>query len=213
MSPTIAFWEKRILAWEKRRYSHPLFLPLYWNLRKRLRITLKMLESLAPENASVLELGCGSGILASRISCGKYLGVDTASAAIKRAEARFVGANFAFRQANALDVAGESCEFDITAFLGLTDWLSENETSALFSSLRSPTILFSYTEAATARPWQPYSIYRNVFDRFIQKNAIRARSMAGAEIDRLLARSGYRVKFRTRASFLNPSRVICAEKA
>ena len=94
------FWEMRLLKWEQGRYGRPdrPVGPLEWianrssmSLRHRIAITPELLKPFLA-NKRVVELGCGSGILAGRLiayGAASYLGIDIAEAAIRMARASY----------------------------------------------------------------------------------------------------------------------------
>ena len=205
------YWEKKILVWESRRYS-PLFLwnPFSWTVRRRLFRALALFRGLSPSPASVLELGCGSGLFAAKIICPAYLGVDIAGNAVELARERVSRADFVFQRADALEAAHQSKKFSLAVFLGLTDWLTEEELEQLLQRLASARLLFSFTESRVLPRWHPYRFYRALID--YKHGDYFARTYEFSKIESLLKQSGYRIRSCTPVSPLDPGRLVVAEK-
>ncbi len=153
------FWEKKILSWEEGRYggssaAQPLLERaanrLSGSLRFRLFITGELLAPFVA-GKTVLELGCGSGLLASRImaaGAASYLGVDFAEAAIDNARRRAAAAGLsgAVRfQKGAADGPGIEAA-DIVVSLGLFDWLGDEEIARLFARNPNGDFLHAISE-------------------------------------------------------------------
>src|SRR4051812_22989237 len=85
------FWEKKILLWEDARYSDARAMyPLSWSVRARMRKAEQILLERTDGTSRILELACGSGLLAQKLRghVAGYFGVDIAHNAIARAKAR-----------------------------------------------------------------------------------------------------------------------------
>jgi SAM-dependent methyltransferase len=159
-----------------------------------------------PSQSSILELGCGSGILAQRLlqRFRTYCGVDIAENAIQEAENRcaFAGARAVFVTADVTDT--ELPRADVTVFLGLTDWLTEAQLAKLFLALSSPVLLFSYSEAV---PW--YTAYRRFKDR---DGHYGARTFTFERMQDLARPAGYQLELFSKAQLLNPGALVWASK-
>jgi SAM-dependent methyltransferase len=202
------FWERKILNWEKLRYSHWLALyPLSWSVRARLRKACKVIARRADAKWTVLELACGSGLLAQKLRgrIAGYRGLDIAQNAIARARQRVP--EFEFNSADVLTT--DFAVADLTVFLGLTDWLDERGLDAVFAKLNSPRVLFSYTQVSQ---WNPYRLYRVFMDKPMKSGTQRARTFNENQIRGLLERHGYRMSRLTRPYLLNPGVLVWAEK-
>ncbi len=153
------FWEKKILSWEAGRYGRVSgALPLLERAANRLSFSLRFRlfitgELLAPFVAgkTVLELGCGSGLLASRImaaGAASYLGVDIAAAAIENARRRAAAAGLSgavrFQQ-GAADGPGIAAA-QIVFSLGLFDWLDDDEIAGIFARNPNSDFLHAISE-------------------------------------------------------------------
>lgn len=204
------FWERKILGWEHSRYSPWRTLdPLSWSIRARLAAASEFLRRQLPEGAVVLELACGSGHLAARIGdlCSSYVGVDIAANAVALARRRLPQGKFRFEVADVLEF--EPTPAHVTVFLGLTDWLGESRLRELFVRIRSPHMLFSFTDAPK---WNPYRAYRSVVDGPESQGKPRARTYTQGEIARMLADSGFAWEMVRPPSTLNPGGLLWASK-
>ena len=207
----VSFWDEKILRWERARYSLlALANPCAWTVRSRLRAASRLLNADLKECRDVLDLGCGSGLLARSISCDpkrRYLGVDFSPAAIAAARRRFApqAGRIRFQCADALAIP--TADTGVCVFLGLLDWLSDEEASVLFSVRREPRLLFSFTEPDGFLS----SLYRQ-YRRRADTTAYRARAFAEPDILRLLARGGYRAEKILRDPRLGPSCLVVAVK-
>src|SRR5665213_1122806 len=204
------FWERKILNWETLRYSQWLALyPLSWSVRARLARAYKIILQRVPPTWSVLELGCGSGVLAAKLRnhCQTYHGIDIAQNAVARARLR--APRFSFTAADVFTIPLQSAE--LTLFLGLTDWVDEGKLPSLFAKLQSPQILFSYTRTS-AWSWNPYRLYRLFMDKPTKAGALRARTYTETEVIDALTASGFSFEPLTRPSLLNPGVLVWARK-
>lgn len=213
MNSPLSYWERKILNWEKARYSKWLwFYPLSWTIRSRLHSAITVIKKRSKKDWRVLELGCGSGILATQIYSlfSSYTGVDIAANAIavaneriKKNEVRFI----------ADDVSNMSFEsYDFAVFLGLTDWLETAQVQNLFDKLQVKHMLFSYTEKEVVSELNPYFYYRKFMDRKSESYAYKARSYSRAEIEIMLKKSGYQFEVLKSATLINPGVLVWAQK-
>lgn len=136
----VDFWNARILGWEDSRYGSAAVAPTLLegiaaraaaSLRFRLHATLALL---APHvrGRRLVELGCGSGLLAQKLmalGAAGYLGIDISPVAIARARERAAAAasgadiRFAVGAVADLEPQGDALTFS----LGLFDWLTAAE--------------------------------------------------------------------------------------
>lgn len=206
------YWESKILRWEKARYGAVSCLrPGSWTLRRRMSASAELIATGLPPALRVLELGCGSGLLAEKIEsrCSSYLGIDLAEAAIARARARLPAGKMQFRRADVLE--DELPASDLTIFLGVVDWLDDAELKLLFRRLRCRYLLFSFTEAKNWRGAGIYSLYRYFHDRKHGRGSYSARSFDRAELDRWLApMRALRVEIHPTV-FFDPGRLVLVE--
>lgn len=154
------FWEGKILDWEGGRYGvddrpRGLLERLADRASDSLRFRLESTaELLAPfvGGRRVVDLGCGSGLLAPKLlaaGAAGYLGYDIADSAIALARTRadFEGwsARARFERASLADLA--ALDGDLIVSLGLTDWLDDAELERLFELGGEAEFLHAYSEA------------------------------------------------------------------
>lgn len=207
------FWEKKILIWEVLRYSRWFYLhPFSWTVRARLNMTIKTILSRGVSSWSVLELGCGSGVLASHISnrFKKYVGVDIASNAISVANEKNKLSHVNFLSQDVLSYPFSND--DLVIFLGLTDWLDEEELIFLFDKIQSSNIFFSYTETRVVSKLNPYWYYRKIVDSKTIEENYKARTYNFQYFNKILLERGYAVEIVQPASIVNPGVLIWAKK-
>jgi SAM-dependent methyltransferase len=150
------FWESQILTWEQGRYGkphRPLSI-LEWianrsssSLRFRLSITPELLQPFL-SNKHVVELGCGSGIIAGKFveyGASSYLGIDIAESAIEKARSRHGNdARVQFQVGGVADLPPLSA--DLIVSLGLFDWLTDDEIAAVFRQSGKADFLHAIAE-------------------------------------------------------------------
>jgi SAM-dependent methyltransferase len=150
------FWESKILAWEQGRYGkhdRPMGL-LEWiadhssmSLRYRIAVTPELLRPFLATKR-VVELGCGSGLLAGTFvayGAKSYLGVDIAEPAIQKARETYRGRNqieFVVSDIAAL----RQISADLVVSLGLFDWLTDEEIADVFRKSGSADFLHAIAE-------------------------------------------------------------------
>ena len=180
-----AFWEKKILTWERDRYSEGtsqtslLERVAGWaseSLRYRISFARKLLTPHVV-GKRVVELGCGSGVLAqSLIEAGarEYHGFDIAINAVeearRKAETAGLGGGVHFEQ---LDVAGlPPLEADVVFSLGLLDWLSNGEIDHIFRMSGNADFLHSISENRFSMTQWVHRIYVQVAYGLVTKGYV-----------------------------------------
>jgi SAM-dependent methyltransferase len=150
------FWEAKLLAWEEGRYGRP-DRPrglLEW-IANRSSMSLRFRVAIAPEllrpylaGKRVLELGCGSGIIAGKLiehGAASYLGIDIAESAIEKARSRYGNdARMQFQVGNVADLPSLSA--DLIVSLGLFDWLTDDEIASVFRQSSKADFLHAIAE-------------------------------------------------------------------
>ena len=147
-----AFWNAKILGWEASRYGGAASPDLVEGVAGRTSSSVRFrldaaARLLAPHLAGrrVVELGCGSGLLAERLlalGAASYQGYDFSEAAIARAKQRAADSprgeamRFAVAAITDLPPQGDA----LVVSLGLVDWLAPAELDHLFSP-RPPGIV------------------------------------------------------------------------
>ncbi len=163
------FWETKLLAWEQGRYDRPDRPSglLEWiadrssmSLRYRVRITPELLKPFL-SGKRVVEVGCGSGLLAKTFveyGAASYLGIDIAETAIAKARERYGGRDgrIEFRVGTGAELSGTAP--DLVVSLGLLDWLKDDEIATLFRNSGPAEFLHAIAER---RPGFQQWLHRN----------------------------------------------------
>ncbi|MFM9941884.1 MAG: methyltransferase domain-containing protein [Hyphomicrobiaceae bacterium] len=153
------FWEKKILTWEEGRYeprkAKGSILERIADASSRsLRFRIKVgVELLAPhvKGRSVLEIGCGSGLVAQRfidLGATSYHGIDIAEAAIAIADKRKVEQKWSDRITFKVDSVRNmpKVKHDIVFSLGVLDWLTDEELAIMFEKQGKADFLHAIAE-------------------------------------------------------------------
>jgi SAM-dependent methyltransferase len=150
------FWEAKLLGWEQGRYGRPegRLGFLEW-IANRSSSSLRFRVSVAPEllkpflaNKAVVELGCGSGLIARKFldyGASSYLGIDIAESAIEKARSRHGNdprIQFQVGSVSALPPLST----DLVVSLGLFDWLNDEEMAVVFRQSREADFLHAIAE-------------------------------------------------------------------
>ena len=151
------FWNAKILGWEASRYggaTPDLVEGLAGRASSSLRFRLESAARLlAPHLAGrrVVELGCGSGLLAERLlelGAVSYRGFDIAETAIERARQRIASSplkdRIRFEVAAVAEIPHQGDAVILS--LGLVDWLNRDELDALFALGREGSCLHAVSE-------------------------------------------------------------------
>jgi SAM-dependent methyltransferase len=152
------FWNAKILGWEASRYGGGAAPGVIEGLAGRASSSLRFrldlaARLLAPHLAGrrVVELGCGSGLLAERLmtlGAASYQGYDLSDVAIERAEQRSARSprreamRFAVAAVADLPPQGDA----LIVSLGLVDWLAPADLDHLFALGRQGSCLHAVSE-------------------------------------------------------------------
>ena len=205
------FWDETILRWERARYSFlALANPFAWTVRERMRLAQLLLRIEFQHCRSILDLGCGSGYLAYSVidhDNRQYMGLDFSRMAIGTGRRRFqrYSSRVRFEQRDILEAA--RLDAQIVVFLGLLDWLDDDEIRRLFSTFNGQHLLFSFTETAGGLAGTLYRQYRRCADK-----TYHARSFYESQIIESAELGGYRVETVLRSLRLGPGRLVVASK-
>lgn len=184
-----AFWNGRILGWEKKRYRESFF--FYSSIYYRRKNCLKLISELVSPGQSIVELGCGSGTLVENLSGDiNYHGYDFSEVAIDEARDKFKHKKrFSFSVMD-LTLLEDDITADLIVGLGFIDWLEKNEFKNILEKCDSPLLLFSYSERR--RHWfrRIYDLYSKLF--FQQE--YRPQFYTTEEIKQLLNSRGYQIQ-------------------
>lgn len=146
------FWDKKILQWEKDKYSPTSRLFVLFDVnssvKSRMKLARSILKKMAP-GRSVAELGCGSGLLAEEIiayGATKYVGIDISAVAIEAAKQRVVDSqgNIEFVNANISEIT--AFKTDICFSLGLFDWLTPSEIKVIQQKVDTRFFFHAFSE-------------------------------------------------------------------
>ena len=193
------FWEARLLNWEEGRYGRPdrPTGPLEWianrssmSLRHRIAITPELLRPFLP-GKRVVEVGCGSGMLAGKVieyGAASYLGVDIAENAIRMARASHGGADPRIRFEVGAVADMPEIPGDIVVSLGLFDWLTDGEIADVFGKSGTAHFLHAIAER---RPGIQQLLHRSYVGLAYGRDSYRPRYFTCRHIQSLAARSGH----------------------
>jgi len=153
-----AFWNAKILGWEASRYGIAASPDLIENLAGRVSSSVRFrldtaARLLAPHISGrrIVELGCGSGLLAQRLmqlGAASYQGYDLSDVAIARAKQRLAGSpqseavRFVVAAITDLPPQGDA----LVLSLGLVEWLTQVELDHLFSLSHQGLFLHAFSE-------------------------------------------------------------------
>jgi 2-polyprenyl-3-methyl-5-hydroxy-6-metoxy-1,4-benzoquinol methylase len=141
------FWDKKIIEWEGDRYfTKNLFLKKN-SVKYRLYYAKQILRKFV-KNKKILELGCGSGLLAQSIikyGAKNYTGYDLSLKAIQNANLINKNKNVRFFHGSILSVKNYK-NYDLIISLGLIDWLNENELTHIALISKGKMWLHSFSE-------------------------------------------------------------------
>lgn len=192
-----SFWNAKILGWENSRYSASSGTPgLVERIAGRVSTSLRFrldaaVELLAPHlpGRRVVELGCGSGLLAERLitlGAASYQGYDLSEAAIDRARQRADGPRVSFDVAavGELPAQGDSLVFS----LGLFDWLTPAEIAHVFAIGHDGDYFHAVAERRHSVEQLIHRAYVHL--SYGRRTGYAPRYHSMAEIDALLRRTG-----------------------
>ena len=118
-----SFLNRKILRTDRSRWNYQYDKGLWDGLENlnelaRFSVLAGYVQFLKPNNPSILEIGCGEGVLAQRIGrhhYGSFLGTDVADAAIERAISRFGDKQTQFEAVDMNDFTTDK-QFDLIIF-------------------------------------------------------------------------------------------------
>lgn len=129
----VIFWDKKILTWENARYKNSK-----GSIYRRQSYCLNLIKKI-PKNTSILELGCGSGLLANEIyKLGflNYTGIDFSNTAINNANKRKKSWPKSFRfYCEDPTSTNINYQADLVISLGFLDWLTDKQIYSLSQRL------------------------------------------------------------------------------
>jgi SAM-dependent methyltransferase len=165
------FWDRKILKWESDKYRAGLpLLDVNASVKFRRDLALRMLLPLV-KGRTVLEVGCGSALLAPALLEGgakKYVGMDFSAVAVEAARSRLAGdgrAELILRDWT----SGEALEADVCFSLGVLDWLAPPQIRQAQRNVRCRHFLHSFSELRLTPQILLHRIY--VFAMYGHKDA------------------------------------------
>ena len=168
------------------------------------RNAARWIETFSHADWKVVELGCGSGGLASLLPHGSYVGIDQSPSALAQARRRCRGRG-EFIEADVHTV--QPPEADLVVFLGLVERMSLAELSSLLGRIRAKRILFSFVSPPAGRRlhrWPLRLLFRGLSHRSAHSTDV---------IAELLEQHGYRRREVRRSLWYGPGKLVFAEKA
>lgn len=142
-----SFWNKKILNWERKRYSSNS--PIKHRVNNALFIVDKILNQ--KTTPTILEIGCGSGIFAEKLMEKypeiTYMGIDISEKAIACAkEKKIAKTNFYTMSVEEIPyfLKDKNIHFDCVISLGLLDWLNDKER-IIIKNIKSNYFIHSFS--------------------------------------------------------------------
>ncbi|MCZ0933134.1 MAG: class I SAM-dependent methyltransferase [Oligoflexia bacterium] len=144
------FWNQKISSWEKSKYKKTLkYFDVNSSVKFRLQLAVALLSQIA-EGKSLLELGCGSGLLwdcMKLLNMKSYKGVDFSKIAIETFQKK--AQNFKDRKQISLsceDCAQNNYPANIVVSLGLLDWIPTEKINTIAENYKENWYLHSFSE-------------------------------------------------------------------
>jgi SAM-dependent methyltransferase len=169
------FWEDKIITWEEGRYEprktkggllEKIADNASRSLRYRIQVGVELLKDHV-KGKTVLEVGCGSGIVAQKFidfGATRYVGIDIAENAIKIANERKAkegwGDNIQFQVGTIGDMP--PVKEDIVFSLGVLDWLTDAELETLFQRQGKADFLHAIAEKRVSLSQYAHRAYVHV---------------------------------------------------
>ena len=172
-TPSRNYWNNWILSWEQLSYegSQPerfieRLASRFRTVGERMDIACGILDRNV-EGRTVLDLGCGSGILGLRLiesGAARVSGIDFSENAIEvgieRARQHGVDDRLIFSCDDILDASFP--DVDIVTALGVLDYLDGDQIEDLFRKVYPKSFLFSFLE----REWGVFQIMHSVYVKY-----------------------------------------------
>jgi SAM-dependent methyltransferase len=172
--------------------------------RQRRQNAARWLDKFCHANWKVVELECGSGQLASKISGAHYIGIDPSRTAIAQARRRLDRGNVELIEADPRQI--EIPEADLVIFLGLLEKMSLVDFGRLLGRIQAKRILFSFTEPPRENffGWRDRLLFRGLHHRVVHDTDL---------ISEILEQYGYRKREIRRSQWYGPGKMVLAERS
>lgn len=197
------FWESKILAWERGRYTPRQVESVSFmeriadlssmSLRYRIRISVELLKPFL-SGRSILEVGCGSGIIAADLleaGASRYHGIDIAATAIaaaaRRKQQHGWDDRITFEEASVISM--RDVEHDVVLSLGVLDWLTDEEHVILFCKQGRADYLHAIAEKRLSLQQMIHRAYVH-FAYGHRTQGYKPRYLSAVAIARIAARHG-----------------------
>lgn len=195
-----AFWEEKILTWEEGRYEprkskggllERIADASSRSLRYRIKAAVDLLEPHV-KGKSILEIGCGSGLVAQRfidLGASRYEGIDIAESAIAIAKQRQRERGWSDRISFRVDTVASMSPVgaEIAFSLGVLDWLTDQELETMFEKQGKAHFLHAIAEKRFSLSQFAHRAYVQVAYGH-RTGSYRPRYFRAAEIARMAAR-------------------------
>jgi SAM-dependent methyltransferase len=191
------FWEDKIQTWEEGRYEpsktkggllERIADASSRSLRYRIQVGVELLQDHV-KGKSVLEIGCGSGLVAQRfIDAGatRYVGIDIAENAIVLANKRKADLGWSDKISFHVGTIAQMpvVREDVVFSLGVLDWLTDAELETLFAQQGKADFLHAIAEKRVSLSQYAHRAYVQVSYGH-KTGAYRPRYFTAAHIARL----------------------------
>jgi hypothetical protein len=188
------------MVWNLKRYLRHLH--AYSSRQRRLNAT-RWVEKICHANWKVVELECGSGMLASKIGAARYVGIDPSRSALEKAGRRLGRKNIQLIQADPRQI--EIPDADIVIFLGLLEKITIQDFSRLLGRISAKRILFSFTEPPQENlfRWPERLLFRGLQHRTLYHTDV---------IAEILEQYGFKKREIRRSQWYGPGKMVLAER-
>lgn len=174
-----------------------------YSSRQRRQKASNWLDKFCHTNWKIVELECGSGLLATQVSSSHYIGIDASRSAIAKARQRLLGKSVEFIEADPRQI--EIPDGDLVVFLGLLEKMSLTDFAHLLSRIQSKRILFSFTEPPSGNffGWRDRLLFRGLHHRKFHDTDL---------VAEILEQFGYKKREIRRSQWYGPGKMVLAER-
>lgn len=174
-----------------------------YSSRQRRQKASKWLDKFCHSSWKIVELECGSGLLAATVGSAHYIGIDASRSAIARARRRLAGQSAELIEADPRQI--EIPEADLVIFLGLLEKMTLPDFAHLLSRIQSKRILFSYTEPPKENffGWRDRLLFRGLSHRMLHDTDL---------VAEILEQFGFKKREIRRSQWYGPGKMVLAER-